>query len=177
MIKIHYRSIEIIRTLFYIHLRHHFSVTRILYYVDAGKEAISSFTSIDGNTITSIVRVVGPSLREKESSTGFTKHRQNDISVSLFRDFNESNQRAVREREGREFFTSRFNSPGCVLRARATLESGLTLEDPPRSTGVRRVRARVPSRVDQDYYTRVQRKTREILSFPRFFSLLDWRNW
>lgn len=82
-VKIHYRSIDN-NTYTSIHLRHHFSVTRILYYIDACKEATSSFTSIDSNTITTIVRVVGPPLREKESSTAFAKHRQNDISVSLF---------------------------------------------------------------------------------------------
>lgn len=74
-----------------------------------------------------------PLLARKESAA-FIKHRQNDISVSLFpfRDFNESNQRAARGGWGRGVFhrVRRFNSPGRVLRARATLESGLTLEDP-----------------------------------------------
>lgn len=51
-------------------------------------------------------------LFARKESTGFIKHRQNDIPVSLFpfRDFNESNQRAIAERGkgrggGGEFFT------------------------------------------------------------------------
>lgn len=44
-------------------------------------------------------RGIRPLFARKES-TGFIKHRQNDIPVSLFpfRDFNESNQRAIAER-------------------------------------------------------------------------------
>lgn len=87
---------------------------------------------MSGNTITSRGR---PLLARKESAA-FIKHRQNDISVSLFpfRDFNESNQRAARGGWGRGVFhrVRRFNSPGRVLRARATLESGLTLLEDPR---------------------------------------------
>lgn len=58
---------------------------------------------MSGNTITSRGR---PLLARKESAA-FIKHRQNDISVSLFsfRDFNESNQRAARGVGGGEFFT------------------------------------------------------------------------
>lgn len=113
-----------------------------------------------------------PLLARKESAA-FIKHRQNDISVSLFsfRDFNESNQRAARGGWGRGVFhrVRRFNSPGRVLRARATLESGLTLLEDPR-LGYDRpafdvcalAHARAITRGDTQEYTRVHERRRRM---------------